>query len=252
MTYKQFLSKLIYKDLYILSPHFDDAILSMGSLMYTLQGKVTIHTVNIFTQAHNGPYTWSAKRFIHASTFTNAKDLYEERNLTDKNALRFTGSKRINLGFQDALFRKKSQNSFLGNYIPEYDHVYPTYSLHIIRHVAQYDPCMSALKQKMQKLIPRNAVVFVPYGVGNHADHVITRNIARDLFPECFYYLDFPYTLHAQNLIHLPNQYSIIPFPIDQLLKTKLFSFYKSQQKNLFSNNNIPNHHELFLVPSYL
>lgn len=252
MTGKEFTKKLHNKKIYILSPHFDDAILSLGMLIYALKEQADIHIINIFTTAHEGPYTFSAKRFIKSSGFANAHDLYQERNTTDKEALSFVGAKRINIGLQDALFRKKTHTSLVGNFIPEYNHVYPTYALHIIRHVSEYDPSPHILERKLARMVPSDAVIFVPFGIGNHADHVITREIARKLFHHCCYYLDFPYFMHAQTNITLPTRYLTVSLPVNYHTKKKEISFYQSQLSNLFTKNVIPTHQELFIIPAHI
>src|SRR5258708_6346967 len=120
-----------------LSPHLDDAVLSCGTLLEQLAGKVDITVVNIFTNAHAKPYTLSAKRFLQLSdSYTDANDLYKERAKEDALLLNNLNIKSVNIGLEDAIFRRKSHKSFLGKFIPEFDHSYPTYRWHVLKGIS--------------------------------------------------------------------------------------------------------------------
>lgn len=135
----KFVNHLKNKKIYILSPHFDDAILSMGMLMYKLKDYNNITVINCFTKAHRGPHTLSTKQFLKLSGYTDAEKLYNDRSVEDKGALSFLNVKYINLDLAEALFRRKPKKTILGKVIPELDHLYPTYRWHITKSFNLHD-----------------------------------------------------------------------------------------------------------------
>jgi hypothetical protein len=248
MNNKELLTYLKNKNIFILSPHFDDAILSAGMLMYSLQGQVKVTVINIFTKAHPGPYTLSAKQFLKAADYRNAVKMYAERSRDDIKALSLTGAKHLNLGFTDALFRKNAKSKFLGNFIAELDHIYPTYRWHIIKNINTNDTVVKDLRKKFERIIPGDSIVITPFGIGNHADHVITRLAAEKVFKNLIYYIDFPYNIRLDNSGKLPEGYCRVAFPIDLKIKTRLISTYTSQVNSLFEKGIVPEHQEKFFI----
>lgn len=231
----------------IISPHFDDAVLSCGALMAKLVGNVDITVINVFTKAHRGPYTLSAKVFMKTSTgFTDATKLYKERNNEDAKVLSQLGIKSSNLGFEDALFRRKKTKKYLGKYIPEFDHVYPTYRWHINKRIAASDFAFDLLAKKLKKFQNEKYLIFAPYGLGNHADHVLVRRVCEKLFSNLILYSDFPYNqglkTYGKKLPH-GGEYRIKPV---MAKKTKLIQGYKTQFYGLFPNKTVNKHAEVY------
>src|SRR3989338_4946817 len=203
---KQILNKK-FKCIFI-SPHFDDAVLSCGSLLMHLTGKTSITIINVFTKAHKKPYTLSARKFLKESNGgSDATVLFKERFKEDKNVLSSLNVKIINLGLVDALFRKKNNFNFLGKVFPEINHIYPTYKWHVVRRISPHDHATTQLKKILKKFNGEKILVFAPYGIGNHADHVITRKVCEDLFDNLILYSDFPYNLRANNYGHADESY---------------------------------------------
>lgn len=248
MKNNDIMTLLLNKKIYILSPHFDDAILSAGMLMYSLNGKAKITVVNIFTKAHSGPYTLSAKQFLQRSGFNNANKLYTDRQLNDKAALSMVGAKAVDLGLTDALFRKKRKQNFFGRFIPEFNHYYPTYRWHILKNLVKNDSSLIQLESKLSKIIPQNSLLIVPFGTGNHTDHVITRLVAEKVYKNIYYYMDFPYNLRLKTSGKAPAGYKKIILDTDLNVKTKLISLYTSQIKGLFKEGKVPKHKEIFFI----
>ena len=272
MTHNSLINYLKKKNIYVISPHFDDAVYSMGMLLYTLKNSGNVTVVNVFTRAHSGPYTIAAKKNFKTAGFSNAVDLYNSRLLEDKNALSAVNAKQINLDLPEALFRKKlnskhipSQSSFhslsfgervkmrvkniIVKYIPEFEHVYPTFRWHIIKKVHPEDPAIQELKKKLMKIIPADAVVFSPTGIGNHADHIIVSHVCRKLFKNIFYYVDFPYYMQLNNSGKTPENYQKCNLAVNLKIKSKLIHLYPSQIPSCFPTGVIPDHKEIFFVP---
>lgn len=234
-----FISSLINgeKTCYFISPHFDDAVFSAGLLMRYLSKKTKVVVVNIFTKADKKPYTLSAKTFLKQCSYSDADKLFTDREKEDAAVLQNLVNKVINLGFVDALWRKKKQQTLLSKIlgrIPELNMVYPTYLFHIKRgKVAKQDEdLMHMIGKKLHEIIiPANSVIFCPFAIGNHIDHVITRIVCEREFSDIIYWSDFPYNLHS-----IPDARDLVSFQFDEKLNEKhtLVEGYISQYKAMF------------------
>ncbi len=248
MNSNQFLQNLYGKNVFVISPHFDDAILSAGMLISELRGKANVTVVNVFTKAHKEPYTLSAKHFLKSAKVTDALMLYKDREKNDTMALQRIHTHAINLEETDALFRKKKKMTIIGKYIAEFDHVYPTYRWHVIGKISSSDPAILKVKRKLQAVIPKNAIVVAPFGVGNHVDHMICHILCKDLFPNCIFYLDFPYIIRSHATYIIPAGYMHVSVPVNRKMKQKLVNAYTSQVNGLFPGGIVPKHKEQFFT----
>jgi LmbE family N-acetylglucosaminyl deacetylase len=231
----------------ILSPHNDDAILSCGSLIAELVGKTDITVINIFTKAHDKAYTLSAKTFMkNSNNFSDAMALYKERVKEDKEVFAHLKIKPVDLGLEEALFRRKETKGLFGNVLPELEHVYPTYRWHITKAIAANDPAIKNLKEKLSKYTKKNTIVFAPYGIGNHADHRIVRMIAEDLFSNLILYSDFPYNARLNDYGKAFENGKTYRVAVNKKIKDLLIKGYKTQFTGLFPNGIIPKHDEVY------
>lgn len=244
MNNQKWINKLVGKNIYILSPHLDDAVLSCGQLIKELSDRSNMTVINIFTKAHHGPYTLSAKKYLsQCGKYSDAEKLYKDRIKEDKKALNMLGVKNIiNLDLTDALFRKSRQQSPFGNILPEFNHLYPTYRYHVIGKYSKCDDSVNTLITKFQSIIKQNAYVFVPLNIANHIDHQITKKAAEKLNNKIIHYLEYPYI--SKN-IHLLSKYQF-SLPINITKKTSVIKKYKTQQKPLFPDSIIPNINEYY------
>jgi len=240
--------KILEKKLHcvFISPHFDDAILSCGSLIAELNGKVNITIVNVFTKAHEKPYTFSARKFLMDSGYPNAEELYEKRRVEDQKAFSSLSVNSINVGLEDALFRRNGKKTFLSKFIAEFDHYYPTYQFHITRTIASDDQSSMLLEKQLEKFNNSKYLVFAPFGIGNHADHRIARLATEKKLDRYILYSDFPYNirLHTYGTSFKNGE----DFHIDpnMNIKTSLIKAYKTQFTGLFANGIIPTHQEVY------
>lgn len=228
-----------------ISPHYDDAVLSCGSLLSALSGKTDITIVNVFTKANSGPYTLSAKQFLKTSGVTDAVALYKERKEEDKMALSSFSVKIINIDLEDALFRRKKMTSLLGKLLPEFDHVYPTYRWHILKKIIQKDPAIKELSIKLASYKNKKNLIFAPYGIGDHVDHKIVRTVCEAMFHHVILYSDFPYNIRLNTYgrtLKNGQEYHLIP---DMKKKIQLIKKYKTQYSGLFDKT-VPEHEEVF------
>ncbi len=233
-----FIQKLIQdkKPVYFVSPHLDDAIYSCGALIAHLAQHIPIHVINVFTSSGNGHNTLSARMFLRACAFDNSEQLFIERRKEDARILKSLGVSVTNLDLVDALWRQKANTDFISKMtqkvLPEFAHMYPTYQLHISRgKVSRWDsPTIKALTQKLQNLIPRDAVIFAPSAIGDHVDHVLVRRVCEKTFERVVYWTDFPYTIRtkkrAQDVVKGVEIFECVP---DQKKKMDLMDGYKTQ-----------------------
>ncbi len=233
-----------------ISPHFDDAILSCGGLLSELSGKTDITIINVFTKAHKKPYTLSARKFLkNSGNQSDAILLYDTRCTEDKNALSQLRVKIINLGLEDALFRRKKQSSLLGKLIPEVIHIYPTYRWHILKAISSTDYAPKILKKILKKYSKKDVLFFAPSGIGNHADHQIIRRVSEELFDDLILYSDFPYNIRekvsSQKTKENQQIYTLMP---NLFKKSRLIKLYKTQFAGLFPNGRIPKHNEIYSI----
>jgi len=238
------------KKIYVVSPHFDDAALSCGGLLSNLDGAEDVTVINVFTKAHEGPYTLSVRKFLKDSgNYEDANTLYDERAKNDAAVLSKLKVNSTNLGLQDGLFRRKKRLDPLGKLIPEFDHIYPTYRWHATKTVSSQDPSYDQLKQALENTVEKEAVVLAPYGTGHHIDHVITRRVCEELFDNVIFYSDFPYNVRENNLGDDTVAYDKIENPVDLAKKTDLLKLYKTQFPAIFPSLQIPEHSELYFIP---
>lgn len=225
------------KTCYFISPHFDDAVFSAGSLISYLSTKTKVAVVNVFTKSGEKPYTLSAKVYLKQCSYSDANELFINRETEDALVLNRLGGKVINLGFVDALWRRKPPAGILSQTfrnIAELQVIYPTYRFHILKGkvAKQDDETIVQIQKKLSETIdPATSVIFCPFGIGNHIDHVITRIACEKQFPQVIYWSDFPYNLHTKVDIH-----SFDTFQFDRNLneKKELIQGYVSQYDAMF------------------
>lgn len=252
---KQTLNSLINQssEIVFVSPHFDDVVLSCGQLMTDLakrNKKITV--INVFTKAHSGPYTLSAKTFLSSSgSYTNATKLYSNRAKEDEIALSSIKVKKvINLGFTDALFRKLKTTNWINKLIPETVHLYPTYRWHIVKNnISLKDNSVEKITARLSRLVKKNAIIFAPLGIATHVDHVIAKEACERLGNKIVYYSEFPYNLRAE-LPKEAKKYQLVSRRVNLSNKKSLISLYKTQFPGLFPGGLVPDHREKFFFKS--
>lgn len=225
------------KTCYFVSPHFDDAVLSAGALMTYLAAHTKLVIINVFTKSDPSVTTFSARTFLKQCGYTDAAQLYIDRETEDADVFKNIADKIINLGFVDALWRKKyTRNIFSRIFyrIPELQVIYPTYKLHITKGmIAKQDfKTLEMIKTKLQEIITNdNSVVFCPFAIGNHIDHVITRRACDELYQDIIYWSDYPYNLKDGKKIDAFTAYS---FEKNMTSKHELIKGYRTQYTAMF------------------
>lgn len=227
-----------------ISPHLDDAVFSAGGLILELAEKTDVSIVTLFTKPESSTNTLSAKKFLKISGYPKSQEkLFAERKEEDTRACKIVGVKCIHLGFTDAMWRKKDKvgmiGKLFGNIFPEINHLYPFYRLNVISgKPAKGDlATITQIKNNIASLVKEigEAVVFCPLGVGNHVDHIITRDICAEIFPRAIFWTDFPYNLNSKSDSNFISKMSLFPCIWNKNLdkKKKLILEYKTQIKSV-------------------
>lgn len=233
---------------YFISPHLDDAALSSGELMRYLSKITKVTVLNVFTTIDSKRETRMVKNTLKFTDSDTSRELYNKRKKKDKNALLSIKVRSINLDFVEAPWRKISSPSFvrklLSAFLPEFVHIYPTYKFHIASgNISKFDyKLIDNINRKIQKVIPSRAIIFCPMGIGNHVDHLITREAVEKTYTP-IYWVDQPYIKN-----HKLKVTDSFLFRGSKALKVKLISFYKTQLASLFPDSKITNTYERFVV----
>lgn len=227
---------------YFISPHLDDAILSAGGLISTLAKTHKVKVITIFSKASEKPYTFFCRRYLNTCHYQDADMFFKDRKKEDQRLFHRLGIDPQYLDFADAAWRKKTKKNWLINILPELSHLYPT-RFHILSgRISQEDIILiDQIKKKLISFIPPNkkTIVFCPLAIGQHVDHIIVREICRQIFKQVIFWSDYPYNLSYKN-ISSPFIYnaSIIRWDTTPH-KRLLIKQYKTQAIYLFKNKPI-------------
>ncbi|HET8705788.1 MAG TPA: PIG-L family deacetylase, partial [Pseudomonadales bacterium] len=167
-----------------ISPHFDDAVLSCGGLIWE-QAHSGVN-VEIWTICAGDPPPGNLSAFatmLHQKWQTG--DGYETvalRRAEDKNAARRVRANPIHLNVPDAIYRRA-----VG--------VGPLYTEDIFVPIHPADKAVDEIAAMLAQKLTNYDTVVCPLAVGGHVDHVITRAAVEKLGRPLWYYADIPYFL---------------------------------------------------------
>jgi LmbE family N-acetylglucosaminyl deacetylase len=168
-----------------LSPHFDDAVLSCGGLIWeqTHSGiAVEIWTV-CAGNPPPGPTSEYAAGMHKAWKTGSAQETIDLRRMEDRNAGRRVGALVQHLSIPDGIYRRSDTGTlFYPENIfsepnPRDEKLADTISAEFAERLTQYD------------------TLVCPLSLGGHVDHRITRMAAERLKRPLWYYADIPYLL---------------------------------------------------------
>jgi LmbE family N-acetylglucosaminyl deacetylase len=245
--------------LVVLSPHLDDAVLSCGALLTHAAPRVPVTVATFFTEAGPGPYTLSARRYLWKVGTSDAEALYRARRAEDRAVLDRMGITCVHVGMTEGLFRRKntapssSGVRLAGRVLPELDHAYPTYRLHLAsgRLSARDDGTLRRVLDTVESLVSAQPMLLLaPSGVGGHVDHVMVRTAAERCRRPVIYYSDFPYNQrHAVDTVFIRRN-GLVEMTWKQELAAKaaLVRAYRTQVAALFPRGAIPLVPETYLL----
>jgi LmbE family N-acetylglucosaminyl deacetylase len=221
------------------SPHLDDAVLSCGALLAYLARTCPVTVLTVFSSAAR-PAKWglAARKTLRDSGVADVEAFYEERRSEDIEVLKQIGASWIHLGLTDALFRRVGEaatgTSGFGRA------AYPTFRFDAARgRIASSDAGLAAeLSAMIKEVAAANeaAAVFGPLGVGQHVDHLISRNAVVASGVDAVYYSDFPYSVSKKPDARFISRASMQPYEwlSGRAENAKLIEGYRTQFAGLF------------------
>jgi LmbE family N-acetylglucosaminyl deacetylase len=168
-----------------LSPHFDDAVLSCGGLMWEQRRRgeeVAIWT--IFAAPPLAPLSPLAQATHALWGFGPAENAPAIRRAEDDRAARRLRVHVRRFPFLDCIYRRS----------PDGDPLYP-HSVFVPPHPQDADLPRRIAARLSRFLLPQDCLVS-PLGLGGHVDHLLTRRAAESLSWARRYYADFPYVMY--------------------------------------------------------
>ena len=180
-----------------ISPHLDDAVLSVGGLIHDQTRAGT--RVEIWTLICGFPPKADLSPFAQVLHFqwgfSSAEETVRLRRAEDERAASIVGAKAVHFNdFPDCIYRRGVDGEIL----------YPL-DVFVDPHPAEADLPAKMTAALAERLKPEDVLV-CPLGIGDHADHVIVRRAVEALNRPLWYYADVPYVLnHPEALIPLTN-----------------------------------------------
>jgi LmbE family N-acetylglucosaminyl deacetylase len=170
-----------------ISPHFDDAVLSCGGLIWeqTHSGiPVEIWTV-MAGDPPPGPVSELINR-VHSEWNTGTpQETVTQRRIEDQNAARSVGATVRHLKIIDALYRRTNTGSLL-------------YTQDVLDPVPVNPRDVGIIDEVTQQIaanLNQHDTLVCPLAIGGHVDHIITRKAVEALNRPVWYYADVPYLL---------------------------------------------------------
>ncbi|WP_077296804.1 PIG-L family deacetylase [Virgibacillus pantothenticus] len=178
----------------IVSPHYDDAVLSLGNFIniLLLNGEQVL-VINLFTDCPPNLEALSpvAQLYLREDTgkeeitVNDALAMSNVRKQEDREALRLIGVKSIDINLYDAIYR--------GNpwYYPLEKDLFSGIN---DNETSYYKDIIKLLNRK--GLIKKENTYYFPAGIGSHVDHIITLKVGLELMSfgyNCNFYQEFPY-----------------------------------------------------------
>jgi hypothetical protein len=175
-----------------ISPHFDDAALSCGGLIWEQTSKgmpVEIWTVCAGDPPPGLPSTQAAA--IHQIWgFTSAEQAVAARSVENQQAAMILGAEVVEFSIPDCIYRRSASGELL----------YPE-DVFVPIHASEKDLAADIAYTLNSELQPGDLVVS-PLAIGGHIDHHLVRLAVEQLSLPIWYYSDIPYLLNnPENLV---------------------------------------------------
>lgn len=184
----------IRMDWIYISPHLDDAALSLGGFIWeqSKSGK----EVSIWTVCGGNPPSGNLSPFAESlhKRWGTGREVVEERRREDVLSCRKLGAHHRHFDIPDCIYRTSPKT---GKYL--YDSEDALWGrVHPDEH-----GLVIAISEEIQEILPPLAKVVCPLSLGNHVDHVLTRTatemalqvLNHDSDDRLYYYADYPYVL---------------------------------------------------------
>jgi LmbE family N-acetylglucosaminyl deacetylase len=211
-----------------LSPHFDDAVLSCGGLIFeqTRQGvQAEIWTI-LGGDPPPGPLSEFARQNHALWGVTSGEEMVAMRRVEDEDATSLVGADLVHFDIPDCIYRRSPKGEVL-------------YTETVITSPHPADRRMpnriaAALRSELRK----GDILVCPLASGGHVDHLLVRLAAELLHRPLRYYADVPYILNTPQTLEpvIPSLES----QLYQVSETGLYAWlegvaaYRSQVASLF------------------
>jgi LmbE family N-acetylglucosaminyl deacetylase len=213
-----------------ISPHLDDAILSCGGLIreQVLSKKpVEIWTIFAGDPPEGEPSPFAISQYTKWGT---GMDAYTLRRNEDITACRLVGARYRHLPFQDCIYRRSRDGSWL----------YPS-EQSIFGKLAMDDaPNIYALQTFIATILKPDDVMMIPLTIGKHVDHQLVRAGLNGLGRQLHYYAEVPYLFENPDQVMEETQDlqpNLYPFSLQALVSwQEAIQAYRSQVDVLFES----------------
>jgi LmbE family N-acetylglucosaminyl deacetylase len=178
-------SPVPYDALY-LSPHLDDAAFSCGGQIYRfVESGQRVLVVTFMTGPAEGELSPAAEELHQLWGFEDAEASLKARREEDVKACAALGAEPLHVGLVDALYRRSAATGE-----PLYASVKAIFKKPHPDDEAQVERLAKSLGD-----LPEAKRICVPFGIGNHVDHVLVRRAAERVYgpTRLEYYEDCPY-----------------------------------------------------------
>lgn len=234
-----------------ISPHLDDAVLSCGELLKQLiLERENVSVITIFTGYPAANELSSAAKKYHSNCLLG-DDAMDVRKVEDQKAMKFLGCNYKHLNYYECLYRKTSAGAYI---YPNLDDIY-----HL--DFDNEKTIFRAICTEMKKICKNISNVYVPYGLGNHADHLLMRrvfdSIKKYINGKVYYYEEIPYLCYYyQNGGSSDFENDLLPeiFHCSEeswRAKLKAIEYYKSQLHIMWNSDEERKNQLLYVSKKY-
>lgn len=168
-----------------LSPHLDDAVFSCGGLIsYLSEKKIPVEVWTIFSDQDTNPSNYTAyARSLH-DRWQTGEHAYVMRKKEDAAACQTLGVSPVNLGYHDVIYR----------FLPDTGEPVVSSDAELFSAIKPGEQALlSQLAGELRSRVKEPSIWVCPLGLGQHVDHVITRQAAESTQKLLLYYADLPY-----------------------------------------------------------
>jgi LmbE family N-acetylglucosaminyl deacetylase len=211
-----------------LSPHFDDAVLSCGGIIFeqTRQG-IQAEIWTIFAgDPPPGPLSQFAEENHALWGLTSGEETVAMRRAEDEEASRIVGADLVHFDIPDCIYRRSPEGEFL------YTETVMTSPHPVDRNLPRR--VATALRSELRS----DDMLVCPLALGGHVDHRLVRRAAESLRRPLLGYADVPYILNNPQTLEpvigsLESQlYPVSETGLDAWLRG--VAAYRSQVPSLF------------------
>lgn len=175
----------VHRQVIVLSPHMDDAVLSCGGALATFSRQISCTTVTLCTA--DPEVQQDALQPPHGIA------LPSERRHEEAAAMEALGCQLIQLGFLDAIYR-----THLGSPKPLYPTLDSLWSMPVPADSENKEQLARLLEPILRDAASVPTLFLAPAGVGHHVDHILCTQTLLSLvsnLDSVLLYEDFPYVV---------------------------------------------------------